>query len=125
MMFIFILLVVGFIIYAISTNRYNSTPSTYKQTPIYKSLANIDKLKMDLTIALEELVKQSLKISKQNGHSSKETNIHLISEINKFRFGLESDTFNISVNYRLPIATTKDVINSVCDGAIGVYVFNL
>lgn len=120
-MFIFILLVIGLIIYLVVSTRENSTPQ-YKQTYSYKALNNEAKLRTDLTLALEELVKSSLKISKERNYSADRVNLTLIFDINAFRIDLQDNMYSMASTYKISVFIVQNIIDSVCDNTIHRYI---
>lgn len=120
-MIVIIILIIGFVIYKVSSS--NNVPS-YKHNSSYINLVSEDKLQIDLTACIEVIVSSSLKNSKERGYSSETTNKYLIYDINSFREESSKNAFEIASKYRISVNTTVSVINSICDGAIGTYVFN-
>lgn len=108
------------LLFFIQTLRDN-TP-TYKTNPIYKRLVAEDKLKVDLTIALEEVIKTSLSLSKEQNLTEYKTNLNLVKNANKFRTKLHSDIFTLASKYRLPVNSVKKDIDNIFDDIITIYV---
>lgn len=122
-MVVFIIIVVAVILYFSFSSKQQ--PSSISQHPNFKNLVGEDKLKIEITFAIEKVVETSLKISKQNGHSEEISNVFLISDINAFKERLSSNVFVLASQYKVSSDVVLKSIDTMCEGAILTYVFKL
>lgn len=118
-----VIIIIAIIVFIIYKTNSNSNVPTYKHNSTYINLVNEDKLQIDLTVCLETLVASSLKFTKEHGYTLDMTNKYLINDIESFRKESLLNAYEIASKYKIPVNTAVSIINTSCQGAIGVYVF--
>lgn len=114
-----IILGVGIFLYFISNNK----KIEHNKMPRYEKLTNEDKLKVDLTRLIREVVEESSRTSKMMGRDIDVANFKLEMDINVLRTKLKNRASELVPNYNLSIYTIRDIIDLMCDGAIGTHTF--
>lgn len=125
MTFFIIFGILCLVVYIITFNNRDKSQD-YKIDPKigYLRLVNEDKLRLDLTVGLEGLIKKSFGDVKHLGIKENDKD-HMELTIEIFRQSSLNNIVNIASNYRIPIHLATSVVNEMCDGAYAAYVLEL
>ena len=125
MIFLFVVGVIVLYLFFDTKSYQKQQSPAYKHSKTFKNLVGEDKLKIELTLAIEKVVETSLRLSKEKGYKGEMTNVFLISDINTFKERLNNNAFVLASQYKISSETVLNIIDTMCKGAIATYVLKL